>query len=48
MYLSIGQASNMLGVSITILRRWEKYKKLLPSFFTTGGNRRYSMVKLKD
>lgn len=48
MYLTIGQASCFLGVSITTLRRWEKSKKLLPSFKTCGHHRRYDINKLKS
>lgn len=40
-YLSIGQAAAMLGVSIKTLRRWEKAKKFIPKFRTTGGHRLY-------
>ena len=47
MYLSISQASRFLGVSMTTLRRWEKIKKLIPSFRTPGNHRRYSINLLK-
>ena len=47
MYLSIGQASQMLGVSISTLRRWEVEKRLLPSYRTKGGHRRYCIQFLK-
>jgi predicted site-specific integrase-resolvase len=40
-YLSIGAVSVMLGVSITTLRRWHKSDKLIPSYITYGGHRRY-------
>ncbi|MDR0570452.1 MAG: IS607 family transposase [Clostridiales Family XIII bacterium] len=39
-YISIGQASKMLGVSIATLRRWDKEGKLL-SERTPAGHRRY-------
>jgi predicted site-specific integrase-resolvase len=44
---SIGQAANMMGVSISTLRRWEHSKKFLPEFKTVGGHRRYSIVAIK-
>jgi len=40
-YLSIGKVSIMLGVSITTLRRWHQVSKLVPSYITYGGHRRY-------
>ena len=40
MYLSIGQASNYLGVSISTLRRWDKEGYLIPDVYTVGGHRR--------
>lgn len=43
---AIGQASKLLGVSITTLRRWEAEGKLLPER-TTSGHRRYNLAKLK-
>lgn len=48
MHLTIGQASNMLGISICTLRRWDKVGKLTPSYLTAGGHRRYSIVILKQ
>lgn len=39
-YLSIGEASERLGVSISTLRRWEKAGKLIPER-TAAGHRRY-------
>ncbi len=48
MYLSIGQASIMLGISVSTIRRWEQLKKLLPTFRTSGGHRRYSLTDLKQ
>ena len=43
---SIGEASEMLGVSITTLRRWETEGKLVPKR-TVAGHRRYDLAKLK-
>jgi DNA-binding transcriptional MerR regulator len=48
MYLSIGKASLILGVSISTLRAWERDGKIAPSFQTKGGHRRYSIVNLKE
>ncbi|MBC7533954.1 MAG: recombinase family protein, partial [Oligoflexus sp.] len=48
MYISVGAAAEILGVSISTLRRWEKEKVLLPSYRTMGGHRRYDTVKLMD
>jgi len=48
MNLSIGQAANMIGVSISTLRRWDRSKKLVPEFRTSGRHRRYSVSSLKQ
>ena len=47
MFLSIGQAANMLGVSLSSLRRWEREGFLLPSYRTFGGHRRYKLETLE-
>ena len=39
MLLSIKEASDFLGVSISTLRRWEEEKRLIPEK-TAGGHRR--------
>ncbi len=44
--LSIGKASEILGVSITTLRRWEAEGKLVPER-TAAGHRRYDLSKIK-
>ena len=44
---TIGEASKVLGVSITTLRRWEKEGRLQPDDITQGGHRRYDLVKLR-
>jgi putative resolvase len=44
--LSIGEASIMIGVSITTLRRWHKSLKLVPKFNTFGGHRRYHIQQI--
>ncbi len=41
MFISIGAAAELLGVSLVTLRRWEKEGFLLPSFRTKGNHRRY-------
>lgn len=44
--VSIGEASEALGVSITTLRRWEAEGKLIPER-TAAGHRRYDLAKPK-
>ena len=44
--ISIGKASEALGVSITTLRRWEVEGKVMPER-TASGHRRYDLTKLK-
>ena len=39
--LSIKEASEFLGVSVSTLRRWEKEKKLIPDERIKGNQRRY-------
>ena len=45
-YVGIGEASKVLGVSISTLRRWEASGKLVPEH-TQGGHRRYNLAKLR-
>jgi predicted site-specific integrase-resolvase len=45
-YVAIGKASEVLGVSITTLRRWEAEGRLIPER-TVGGQRRYDLAKIK-
>ncbi len=45
--VTIGEASKVLGVSITTPRRWEKEGRLQPDAMTPGGHRRYDVVKLQ-
>lgn len=47
MHVSIGQASKILGVAISTLRRWESEGKFGASFRTPGGHRRYSLLTIK-
>ena len=44
--VTIGEASELLGVSISTLRRWDKAGRLKPEK-TTSGHRRYDISKLK-
>ena len=46
MYLSIGQVSEMVRVSVSTLRRWEYEQKLVPDFRTLGGHRRYRLASI--
>ena len=48
MFLSIGKASNMMGVSISTLRRWDEQKTFTCHCKTRGGHRRYSISKIKE
>ena len=47
MYLSIGAAANLLGVSTSTLRLWEKLGKIKPAFRTKGGHRRFLYKDIK-
>ncbi len=44
--LAISEAADILGVSVTTLRRWEKEGKLT-SERTPAGHRRYDLSKIK-
>ena len=44
--VAIGEASEVLGVSITTLRRWEAEGKLIPDR-PAGNQRRYNLAKIK-
>jgi len=44
--VTISEAADVLGVSITTLRRWEADGKLA-ALHTAGGHRRYDLAKLK-
>ena len=37
MYISVGQAAQVIGVSISTLRRWEDEESFKPDFRTKGG-----------
>jgi excisionase family DNA binding protein len=42
---SIGKAAQLLGVSVTTLRRWDRIGLLRP-FRTPGGQRRYTQTDI--
>lgn len=46
-FLSIGQAANLLEVSVSTMRRWEKEGKLSSDKRTFGLHRRYEKEKLE-
>jgi len=48
MYVSIGQAASMFGISISSLRRWERKNKFHPAFRTAGKHRRYKLADLRE
>jgi predicted site-specific integrase-resolvase len=45
-YVGIGEAAEVLGVSVTTLRRWDKAGRLKPEK-TPSGHRRYALSKLR-
>jgi len=45
-HVSIGEESDLLGVAVSTLRRWESEGRLQPAFRTCGGHRRYSLPDL--
>ena len=47
-HVSVGQASELLGVAVSTLRRWEADGRLRPAFRTCGGHRRYSLLSLNQ
>ena len=47
MYVSIGQAADMVGVSVSSMRRWEKQGRIKPDYYTPGGHKRFSLARLK-
>lgn len=48
MHVSIGQAAQIIGVSISTLRRWEKEQRFSPCFKAPGGHRRYSLKRIDN
>lgn len=45
-FIKIGEAANLLGVSVQTLRRWEEKKTLLPDRRGPGGTRYYHLDRL--
>ena len=48
MFVSIGKAAALFGVSTSTLRRWDKAGKVTPAFRTVGGHRRYQLAMLLE
>ena len=48
MRVSIGKASNLLGISVSTLRLWERLGKVKPFCRTEGGHRRYKVQDLHE
>ena len=48
MFVSIGEASTLVGVAVSTLRRWEKEERFLPKFRTKGNHRRYCMNDIQN
>jgi putative resolvase len=46
MYISIGKAARMMGVSTSTLRVWDRKKQFKANYRTVGGHRRYSINSL--
>ena len=45
-FVKIGEAANLLGVSVQALRNWESEGKIMPSHRTPGGQRMYDLAEL--
>ena len=48
MFISIGKTSDLLGVSISTLRRWDDQSILASEFRTKGGHRPYELTTIKE
>lgn len=46
MWIAIGKAAKIYGVSTSTLRRWEREGKMHPEFRTLGGHWRYNLNTL--
>jgi putative resolvase len=46
MYLAIGASADLLGISTSTLRLWERTRKFIPEFRTKGGHRRYRLEQI--
>ena len=47
MFVSIGQAAELIGVAVSTLRRWEQEERFLPAFRTKGNHRRYRLHEIR-
>lgn len=45
-FLTINEASEMLGISTETLRNWERDNKITPTY-TTGGHRRFPRIEIE-
>ena len=45
-YITISEASTLLGVSVCTLRRWDRENKLKSDIRTIGNHRRYLLSKI--
>ena len=48
MYISIGKAARMMGVSTSMLRVWDRKKLFKANYRTIGGHRRYNINSLLE
>ncbi len=48
MYISIGKAARMMGVSTSALRVWDRKKLFKANYRTVGGHRRYNINSLLE
>jgi len=48
MFVSIGEISEIIGVSVGTIRRWEKLKLIACSFRTLGNHRRFDVNRVKN
>lgn len=46
-FSSIGEAAQMMGISVITLRRWEREGKAISVERTAGGHRRYDLAKIQ-
>ena len=48
MFVSIGEISEIIGVRVGTIRRWEKLKLIACSFRTLGNHRRFDVNRVKN
>lgn len=46
-FLSVGQPAEIVGVSMSTLRRWEAENYFMPDYKTKGGHRRYCLTRIQ-